>query len=148
MSAEVFVDTNVLVYARDSGESAKHPCAMRWLRELWTTRRGRVSTQVLNEYFVTVTQKLKPGLPCQAAWIDVEDLFAWKPVPTDVAVLKKTRALHDKHRLSWWDAQIVAAARLGGCRFLLTEDLQDGQDIEGIRIINPFLHPPDEVLSH
>jgi len=146
MSADVFVDTNVLVYARDAGEPAKQPVAAEWMSQLWSNRRGRVSVQVLNEYFVTVTLKLKPGLPCETAWGDVTDLFAWKPVPTDTALLSGTRAIHEQHGLSWWDAQIVAAARLAGCRRLLTEDLQDGLEVDGVIVVNPFVHRVDEVL--
>ena len=147
MSGNVFVDTNVLVYARDSSEARKQPVARNWMEQLWRTRRGRVSVQVLNEYFVTVTMKLKPGLPAKAAWADVEDLFAWSPIPVSVALLAKTREIHETCQLSWWDAQIVAAARLAGCRFLLTEDLQDGQDLDGVRIVNPFAHRADDILS-
>jgi len=147
MSADVFVDTNVLVYARDAGEFAKQPVAMHVMEQLWRSRRGRVSVQVLNEYFVTVTMKLKPGLSCKMAWNDVTDLFAWKPVPADIAVLTRTRAIHETQGLSWWDAQIVAAACVSGCRRLLTEDLQDGQEIDGVEVVNPFAHRIDEVLS-
>lgn len=147
MSADVFVDTNVLVYARDATETVKQPVAAEWMAQLWRSRRGRVSVQVLNEYFVTVTLKLKPGLPCETAWGDVTDLFAWKPVPTDTAILAKTQAIHTQHGLSWWDAQIVAAARVAGCRRLLTEDLQDGQEIDGVEIVNPFSHRLEELLQ-
>jgi len=146
MNADVFVDTNVLVYARDLGEAIKQPIATDWMAQLWSSRRGRVSMQVLNEYFVTVTQKLKPGLPYDLAWGDVMDLLAWKPVPTDIAVLTKTRAVQEQHGLAWWDAQIVAAARQAGCRRLLTEDLQDGQEIDGVVVVNPFAHSAEKVL--
>jgi predicted nucleic acid-binding protein len=146
MSAEVFVDTNVLVYARDTSEAVKQPAAMIWMEQLWRSRRGRVSIQVLNEYFVTVTLKLKPGLPCKIAWNDVKDLFAWKPIPADISLLTETRTLHEKHQFSWWDAQIVAATGLSGCRYLLTEDLQDGQEFNGVRVINPFIHRAEEVF--
>ena len=146
MSADVFVDTKVLVYSRDVAEAVKQPVAADWMAQLWRSRRGRVSVQVLNEYVVTVTMKLKPGLPCETAWGDVTDLFAWKPVPTDMAVLTKTRSIHEQHGLSWWDAQIVAAARLAGCRHLLTEDLKDGQEIDGILVVNPFAHSAEKML--
>lgn len=147
MSGEVFVDTNVLVYARDASEAVKQPAARAWMEQLWRSRRGRLSVQVLNEYFVTVTLKLKPGLPREAAWADVADLLAWKPVPTDVTVLTKTREIHEGHGLSWWDAQIVAAACQSRCRYLLTEDLQDGQNLDGVQVVNPFAHSADQVLS-
>jgi len=78
-----FVDTNVLVYARDASEPAKQPAAERWLRLLWATRSGRVSAQVLNEYYSVVTEKLRPGLGRNEARADVRNLMAWAPVPTD-----------------------------------------------------------------
>jgi predicted nucleic acid-binding protein len=143
MNAMHFVDTNLLVYARDASESAKQPLAEAWLKHLWATRTGRLSTQVLGEYFVTVTNKLKPGLPPDEAWDDVERLLVWKPQPLDVALLRKGRSLQARFGFSWWDALIVGAAHVSGCRFLLTEDLQDGQDLEGVTVVNPFLHPPD-----
>ena len=66
MSARVFTDANVLVYSRDSGEPAKQPRAEAWRRALWQSRAGRISVQVLQEYYVTVTRKLSPGMPLSA----------------------------------------------------------------------------------
>jgi predicted nucleic acid-binding protein len=147
MSAMYFVDTNLLVYSRDASEPAKQPRARVWLTHLWTTRGGRLSVQVLSEYFVTVTSKLKPGLPPDEAWDDVERLFAWKPHPIDTALLRKGRNAQTRFGFAWWDALIVGAAQIGGCRFLLTEDLQDGQDLDGVTVVNPFLHAPDSVVA-
>lgn len=147
MSATYFVDTNLLVYARDSSESQKQPIAKDWLDRLWSQRCGRLSIQVLNEYFVTVTRKLTPGLNEDAAWSDVEDLLTWDPVPVDSHVLRRARELAMRYALSWWDAQIVAAAQLCGAERLLTEDLQDGQDMDGLVVINPFHRSPDEELG-
>ena len=83
MSDKVFVDTNVLLYARDVRQPAKQPVAWRWLETLWRERRGCLSFQVLQEYYVNVTQKLKPGLPPSEARRDVRNLLAWDPVKTD-----------------------------------------------------------------
>ena len=79
MSALCFVDTNVLVYSRDASEPDKQPRAHEWLTALWRHRCGRTSIQVLNEYYVTVTRKLKPGLSEEEAWKDIDDLWAWQP---------------------------------------------------------------------
>ena len=147
MSEICFVDTNVLVYARDSSEVEKQPLAHEWMRELWARRCGRTGVQVLNEYFVTVTQKLDPGLPEESAWADIEDLFVWEPVAVDPNLLSQARPLADRFGLAWWDALIVAAAQAGDCRYLLTEDLQDGQDLNGIEVVSPFKHRPDEILD-
>src|SRR5574340_1334210 len=138
MSGKTFVDTNILVYARDRGEPAKQAVARRWMAYLWEQRTGRLSVQVLQEYYVAVTAKLKPGLPVALARDDVRNLALWNPVTTDVRLLETAWSLADRYGFSWWDAQIVAAARRNGCDILLTEDMQNGQDIEGLVIVNPF----------
>ena len=142
MNGTCFVDTNLLVYSRDASEPVKQPRAREWLRHLWATRSGRLSTQVLSEYYVTVTTKLKPGLPPAEAWDDVERLMAWSPQPIDAALLRRGRALQSRYRFAWWDALIAASAQASGCRFLLTEDFQAGQDIDSLTVINPFQQAP------
>jgi len=145
MSARCFADTNLIVYSRDASEQIKQPAAMTWLAHLWQTRTGRISTQVLSEYFVTVTRKLQPGLQPDVAWSDVESLLSWKPVPVDVKVLWKTRTVQDTFGFSWWDSLVVAAAYVSGCNYLLTENLQDGQDLGGLIVMNAFAHGPGEM---
>lgn len=138
-----FVDTNVLVYSRDASEPVKQRQAHEWLTHLWETRSGRVSFQVLQEYYVTVTAKLRPGLAEQEARDDVRQLLAWRPVTVDSAMLESAWALADRFRLSFWDATIAAGARLAGCDRLITEDLQDGQDLDGVVVVDPFVHEPE-----
>ena len=138
MSDVVFVDTNVLVYARDLTEAAKQPIAAEWMQRLWQERRGRLSVQVLQEYYVTVTRKLKPGLSNDAAHADIRYLQAWDPVVTDAALLERAWALEAKHRLSFWDALIIAAAQRVNARYVLSEDLQDGQIFGETAVMNPF----------
>ncbi len=145
MTASVFVDTNVLLYARDTSEKTKHPLATHWLDALWGQHRGRLSYQVLNEYYVTVTRKLRPGLSREAAQADVRDLMAWHPVGVDEPLLEDAWWLEQRFGLNYWDAQIVAAARAAGCRHLLTEDLQHGQDLDGVVVVDPFVTRPDEL---
>lgn len=141
----VFVDTNVLVYARDASEPRKQPRATEWLAHLWRTGSGRVSLQVLQEYYVTVTQKLRPGLDRERARRDVRRLLVWRPLPIDVSVVERAWMVQDRFGLSLWDGMILAAARLTGCDSVLTEDLQDELDLDGIRVVNPFVHPPPDV---
>lgn len=138
MTAPVFVDTNVFLYARDSGETVKQPRAIAWLEFLWRERLGRTSVQVLSEYYVNVTRKLDPGLPDADAWDDVLSLFTWRPQHTDEPLLHLAREIVKRHRLSWWDALVVAAAQMQGCALLLTEDLQDGGDYNGVTVRSPF----------
>jgi predicted nucleic acid-binding protein len=143
----VFVDTNVLVYARDSSERGKHGRAQEWVRALWETRAGRLSAQVLHEYYVTVTRKLVPGLPVDDARRDVRDLSQWRPLSLDGSMVEEAWAEQDSLRLSFWDALIVAAAKRAGCDRLLSEDLQHGQDLGGIVVVDPFRSEPADVLA-
>jgi predicted nucleic acid-binding protein len=147
MSARVFVDTNILLYARDSGQPAKQPVALDWISRCWRERCGRLSFQVLQEYYVNATQKLKPGLPKDLARQDVRNLLSWQPVETDALLLESAWGLTDRYGFSWWDAQIVAAARRAECAILLSEDMQHGLEIEGMRIVNPFLSPEKTTFS-
>src|SRR5437870_1948050 len=104
MSALVFVDTNVFLYARDAGERLKQPRAAEWLEHLWREHSGRTSVQVLSEYYVNVTRKLDPGLPPEEAWDDVAALFAWRPLAIDEALLRRGREIEQRYGLSWWDS--------------------------------------------
>ena len=138
MIAPVFVDTNVLLYARDAGEPVKQPLALRWLQQLWQDRSGRTSIQVLSEFYVNATRKLVPGMPPERAWEDVEALLAWSPQSTDGMLLARGREIERRYRLSWWDSLIVAAAQLQDCALLLTEDLHDGAQYGDVRVRSPF----------
>jgi predicted nucleic acid-binding protein len=138
MTAAVFVDTNVLVYARDPHDAMKKATAETLLRELWIEQRGRTSVQVLSEYYATVTRKLKPGLTPDDAWEDVEALLAWEPQVIDRGLLSQAREVERRHRLSWWDSMIVAAAQIQNCAVLMTEDLQHGLVCGTLTVRNPF----------
>jgi len=145
MGDKIFVDTNVLVYARDATDPQKQKMALAWMSYLWKTRTGRLSFQVLQEFYLTVTQKLDPGLEPERARRDVRLLFSWLPVQIDPRVIETAWYVQDRHRLSWWDALIVSAARLAGCRYILSEDFKSGQELFEIRIINPFQLSPDSL---
>lgn len=142
MNALVFVDTNVLLYRHDGSKPEKQKAAETWLTHLWQTRSGRLSTQVLQEFYLNATQKLKPGLDREIARQEVMDLTAWHPIPVDFQVIAEAWDLQDRYQLSFWDSLIAAASRLAGCRFLLTEDLQHDQDLNGVRVLNPFIARP------
>lgn len=144
---DVFVDTNVLVYARDASEPEKQPVALAWIERLWREQRGRLSYQVLHEFYVTVTGKLDPGLPSDDARQEVRALLAWRPLSPDQATLSRAWEVQDRYGFSFWDASIVAAAQLSGCGLLLTEDLQDGQELDGLRVVDPFRHALDQILG-
>ena len=145
MSARVFVDTNVLVYARDASEPKKQGMAAHWMATLWANQAGRLSYQVLQEFYVTVTVKLSPGLDKEVTRRDVEALWAWQPLTADAQVLAGAWLLQDRYLLPWWDALIVAAARISGCQYLLSENFQEGLDLANLTLVNPFLWSPAEM---
>jgi predicted nucleic acid-binding protein len=133
-----FFDTNLLVYLFDSASPEKQGRA----REVFSERAQRdevlLSTQVLQEFYVTVTRKLAAPLSADEAERLVRDFAVFPVVSTDAPLVVAAIALSRRHRLSLWDAMIVVAARAGGATELLTEDLQHGQVLEGVRIVNPF----------
>jgi len=94
--------------------------------------------QVLSEYYVNATRKLRPGLPPEQAWQDVATYFAWGPHPVDEVLLRRAREIEQRWRWSWWDSMVVAAAQLQDCTLLLTEDLQDGAIFGGVTVRSPF----------
>ena len=138
MSARIFVDTNVFVYAKQASERTKQPLAAHWLERLWDEQTGRTSVQVLNEYYTTLTRKIKPPLPPADAWDDVKSLIAWNPQAMDIELLHRGRDIEQRYPLSWWDSLIVGAAQLQSCVLLLTEDLQDHSVYGNVTVRNPF----------
>ena len=139
MSVKCFVDTNILVYWRDSTEVEKQAKAEEWLRQLWSNKSGRISTQVLNEYYVTVTQKLKPGLSRESARNDIKALSVWNPLVMSTVLIESAWEIQDRYKYSWWDTLIISSALLLECDYLMTEDMQHEQKIGNLTIIDPFL---------
>ena len=137
MKGRVFFDTNVLVYADDRGAGKKTFVAQALIADALRANRGVVSTQVLQEFFVITTRKL--GVPSEAARRKVELLARFDVVPVQLELILGGIDLHRLHGLSFWDALIVRAASTAGCARLLTEDLQHGQVIDGVRVENPFV---------
>lgn len=131
-----FIDTNVLVYADDEDSGPKRDHALLLLEEHVRLGTAVFSTQVLQEFFVIATKKL--GIPAATVRRKVELLGTQDIVPIDVEMILGAIDLHRLHSLSFWDALILRAAKVGGCTRLLTEDLQHGQIIDGVRIENPF----------
>ena len=115
------------------------------MEHLWTSASGRLSVQVLQEFYVTVTRKLGPGLPAEEARADVRDLAAWRPLRIDEAIVESAWGLEDRLGLSFWDSLIVTAAQAARCATLLTEDLQHELEIDGLRIADPFRTPVGSV---
>ena len=133
-----FVDTNVLVYAFDRGGSPKKLAAQRLMNELMADDLLRVSTQVLQELLVTLTRKVSQPCSSEEALRVLEDLAAWPLMVVDYAAIRAAGGLADQAKVSFWDALIVVAAARIGAEVLYTEDLNNGQEILGVRISNPF----------
>lgn len=138
MSDKVFVDTNILVYAHDLDAGERHDVAARLVSELWETRDAVISSQVLQEFYVTVTRKIPSPLPRSTARQIVRTYSAWQTELVGPAEIEAASEIEEQHQLSFWDALIVATARKGGASRILTEDLNPGQIVSGVRIDSPF----------
>jgi predicted nucleic acid-binding protein len=138
MSDKTFIDTNVLIYAHDIDANAKHKIAKGVLQELWTERTGVLSAQVLQEFYVNVTRKIPSPLSKDLARLVVSSYAIWCLETTPTEILAAFR-IEDESRIGFWDALIVSsAAKLGATR-ILSEDLNAGQRIAGILVVNPFV---------
>lgn len=138
MSGVVFVDTNVLIYAHDLDAGVKRERAVAKLRELWNSGSGRLSVQVLQEFYVNVTQKLAAPVARSTAREIVKTYGVWVRHPTTVETVTRASEISDLARISFWDALIVASAEEVDADELLSEDLNAGQSIVGIRVVNPL----------
>jgi predicted nucleic acid-binding protein len=141
MNGRTFVDTNVLIYAHDLDSKSKHATAKNILRELWGERMGVLSMQVLQEFYVNVTRKIRSPLPKDSARLVVSSYSIWcmETTPTELSVAFR---IEDESRIGFWDALIIAAAAKSGAARLLSEDLNPGQKFAGLRIENPFAAIP------
>jgi len=138
MSAVVFVDTNILIYAHDLDAGVKRERAMATLRGLWDSGAGRISVQVLQEFYVNATQKLATPVARSTAREIIKTYGVWIQHATTVDTVTRATELAELSRISFWDALIVESALQGQAEVLYTEDLNHGQIIEGLRIENPF----------
>ncbi|MBP7867181.1 MAG: PIN domain-containing protein [Acidobacteria bacterium] len=144
MSVErVFFDTNVLVYANDESEPDKSLKARELIRHHLKEGNGCLSAQVLCEFWVTVTRKMAVPLPLDLAERQVRLLGTFQVVGLDALSVWRAIDLQKQHTLSFWDAHILAAALLGGCGTLFSEDFQDGAAYSGVRVVNPFKVSPE-----
>lgn len=132
-----FVDTNILVYAYDKTAGTKHQRAAALLADLWQSRRGCISVQVLQEFYVVGTRKL-PSRRASDLRAIMRDLSEWhlhKPTANDVL---DAAELQEQMQVSFWDAMILHSATTLGCRIIWSEDLNPGQQYGAVRLLNPF----------
>jgi predicted nucleic acid-binding protein len=133
-----FVDTNVLVYALDEEQGERHETARALIEDLWESEGGVLSTQVLQELYVTLTRKLRKSMTRPRARAVVERYAAWPTheiTPDDIVAASE---LEQRHTLAFWDALIIVAAQRLGAERILTEDMQPGRSFGNVRIENPF----------
>lgn len=135
---KIFVDTNIIIYAFDVTAGKKHRVAVNTLTDLWNSGMGVISTQVLQEFFVNVVQKIPKPIDKKLAKDIVRDFLKWHVVVNNGDSILDAIDICKKYRYSFWDSMIIEAAIKGGAAVLMSEDLQDGQVISGVTITNPF----------
>lgn len=138
----VFVDANILVYAEDRDAGTKHTIARDLISDLWRSGEGVLSIQVLQEFFVTVTRKVPRPLSTEEALAIVEQYLAWRVVENTGDLLLAGIRVAASLQISFWDALVVQAAQMERCEKLWTEDLNHGQRIGDLMIVNPFRPQP------
>ena len=135
--SQVFVDTNILVYAHDLDAGAKHQIARDRVKELWKRPLPpAVSVQVLQESYVNLVRK---GLAPNVVAATVTDYFRWHVVNNDPTLLVEGIAVSQRWKISLWDGLIVSAALRANAPHLWSEDLSAGQDYGGVVVVNPLL---------
>ncbi len=136
MTAECFLDANVLVYAVSNApaEADKKKRAL----ELVARNDFGVSAQVLQEFYVTVTRKLKQPIPDEDALKFIRSLSAFPLVPVDFALIERGAALSKRYQISYWDGAVIAAAERLSAKTIYSEDLSDGQRYASVLVVNPF----------
>jgi len=138
MKDKVFLDTNIIVYAHDRSSREKHAVAREIMDYLWESRKGVISVQVLQEFFVCVTKKIVKPLHLKNARTILEYLLNWDVVVNDKYVTLKAIDLQEKYQFSFWDSLVIQAAIQGKARILFSEDLADGQVVKDLKILTPF----------
>jgi predicted nucleic acid-binding protein len=136
--APAFVDTNVWVYALAEDDPVRAPTAQELIRRLMLHQALHTSTQVLQELYVTLTRKVRGPIPADQVLRYLERIAAWPVTVVDYEAIRSAIALSSRHQISFWDALIVVAASLSGAQRLYTEDLNSGQVLLGVEIVNPF----------
>jgi predicted nucleic acid-binding protein len=138
MSGLVFVDTNILIYAHDADAGSKRARAEAILRELWDSGAGRLSVEVLQEFYVNATRKLTAPIAHSSAREVVSSYGAWVRESTTAETVTRAIEVAALARISFWDALIVASAEQAEATQIYSEDLNAGQAIVGIKILNPL----------
>jgi predicted nucleic acid-binding protein len=137
MTARLLIDTNILIYALDPAEPEKRATSADLLRRTMANHTLVLSPQNLNECYKILTLRRRL-VPPDAVRTYLTHLMPWCIAPLDAQTTRKAWAVQDEAGLAWWDALLVAAALMAGCKLFISEDMRDGQLISGLRIVNPF----------
>ena len=137
-----FTDTNVLLYQHDQRNATKQRAARDWISLLWEHDAGRLSWQVLNEFYQNATRKV--GAPAHVVRRAVETYSLWNPAGFGLGMLHRAWYWMDKAGVPYWDSLIVAAAETKNCSYLLSEDFQEGRKFGDVTVVNPFRSLPEE----
>jgi predicted nucleic acid-binding protein len=140
-----FVDTNVLLYHLSGALPEKQARAELWMDSLWAGDSGRLSWQVLHEFYVNAVKKLR--VPELAARTYATRLTEWNPTLPGLIGIQRAWHWCDAAQINFWDALILAAAEQAGCRYLLSEDFQASRRYGGITVVNPFARSPSEFFG-
>jgi len=133
----IFLDTNILVYCVDPNDPQKQQICRRHLRDLQTSDRAVISTQILQEFYSVTTSKL--AMPPELSRHYVSEYRLLPTVTVTPNLIDNAISLHQAHQISFWDGLVIAAASGAGCDALLTEDMNAGQIIAGVEIVSPQL---------
>lgn len=139
MSARVFLDTNILMYAHDRGSGSKHQRSRSLIEQLWQSGAGVVSTQVLQELCVNLQRKCAAPLSIEEIRRILQDYMTWQIVTNSANAVLQALDLQHQFQVSFWDAMILQAAETGGCDNLYSEDFAHNQKYGSVRVVNPFL---------
>jgi predicted nucleic acid-binding protein len=133
-----FFDTNVLIYAYDDSAGIKHERAKELIQRHWQANTGCLSIQVLQEFYVNITRKVKRPLAPEAAAQIISDMAVWRIHSPNTHDIVAAIHLQQRYQLSFWDAMVVNSALQLGCRTLWSEDLNPGQVYDQVTVQNPF----------
>jgi predicted nucleic acid-binding protein len=141
-SDPVFVDTSVLLFSEDGARPAERERVLAWLRELWATRLGRVSVQVLSDFYLLATRQVSPPMPQGDVRAEVRRYQHWQPWQADQATVESAWSLESRFGLPFADALVVASAKAQGCTRLLSLALPHEAQYDSVQVLNPLVTAP------
>jgi predicted nucleic acid-binding protein len=142
VTGPLFIDTSVLLASEDGARPDERQQVLAWLQKLWAERTGRLSTQVLQDFYITATRRITPPMPQGDARAEVRRYQHWQPWSPDQATVESAWSLESRFGLPFADALIVAAAKAQGCTRLLSLALPHEAQFDSVQVLNPLLVTP------